>query len=315
MFGADRIQRFNGHFFRTLESLPLEPADVQLLIEAARLRLERVEPSIFGTLLVRALDPVERHKLGAEYTPREYIERLVEPTVLEPLRARWTAVQARVKQLEAEAARETESRRDRSQPPGNCPSQRDALAEVQAFHAWLRWAALPRPGLRQRQLPLRDDGGGQGARARGDPRDRAARRARGDRATELDPRRGASATVPRDRGELVGAGDRRADVVDRLSPVLARAHGGRTPPIPILEDTGTIECRDAILAWDEIVHRPEKDRPDPTPRIVHPVTGELVPDPEAKLPYMEYVGARQAEWPRRTSSWGIRRISGQADAG
>jgi hypothetical protein len=76
-----------------------------------------------------------------------------------------------------------------------------------------------------------------------------------------------------------------------------REHGGRTPPIPILEDTGTIECRDAILAWDEIVHRPEKDRPDPTPRIVHPVTGDLVPDPAAKLKYMEYVGARQAEWP------------------
>jgi hypothetical protein len=45
------------------------------------------------------------------------------------------------------------------------------------------------------------------------------------------------------------------------------------------------------------VHRPEKDRPDPTPRIPHPVTGELVPDPEAKLPYYEYVGARRAEWP------------------
>src|SRR5690606_12781163 len=41
------------------------------------------------------------------------------------------------------------------------------------------WIAVPRPRLRQRQLPLRDDGGGQGARARGDPRDRAARRARG----------------------------------------------------------------------------------------------------------------------------------------
>jgi hypothetical protein len=31
---------------------------------------------------------------------------------------------------------------------------------------------------------------------------------------------------------------------------------------------------------------------------VHPVTGELVPDPDARLPYYEYVGARQAEWPK-----------------
>src|SRR6185312_13692990 len=76
------------------------------------------------------------------------------------------------------------------------------------------------------------------------------------------------------------------------------SHGGRTPPDPILEDTGTIECRDAVLAWDEIVHRPERDRPDPTPRIVSPITGEMVPDPNAKLKYYEYVGARQAEWPR-----------------
>jgi hypothetical protein len=75
-------------------------------------------------------------------------------------------------------------------------------------------------------------------------------------------------------------------------------HGGRTPPDPILEDTGTIECRDAILAWDRIVHRPEKDRPDPTRRITSPVTGELIPDPNAKLPYMEYVNPRPAEWPK-----------------
>ena len=59
------------------------------------------------------------------------------------------------------------------------------------------------------------------------------------------------------------------------------SHGGRTPPDPILEDTGTIECRDAVLAWDEIVHRPDKDRPDPTPRIKHPVTGELGARPRA----------------------------------
>jgi hypothetical protein len=48
-----------------------------------------VEPAIFGTLLERALDPTERHALGAHYTPRAYVERLVLPTVVEPLRADW----------------------------------------------------------------------------------------------------------------------------------------------------------------------------------------------------------------------------------
>jgi hypothetical protein len=75
-------------------------------------------------------------------------------------------------------------------------------------------------------------------------------------------------------------------------------HKGVNPPEPVLEDTGTLEQRDAVLAWDAIVEVPEKSRPDPTPRIVHPVTGKMVPDPEARLPYFEYVGARQAEWPR-----------------
>jgi hypothetical protein len=75
-------------------------------------------------------------------------------------------------------------------------------------------------------------------------------------------------------------------------------HKGVNPPEPVLKDTGTLELRDAVLAWDEIVEIPEKSRPDPTPRIVHPVTGKLVPDPNARLPYYEYRGARQAEWPQ-----------------
>ncbi|MFC7670669.1 hypothetical protein ACFQT0_27270 [Hymenobacter humi] len=42
----------------------------------------------------RALDPTERHSLGAHYTPRRYVERLVLPTVIEPLRREWAAAQA-----------------------------------------------------------------------------------------------------------------------------------------------------------------------------------------------------------------------------
>ena len=74
--------------------IPLDADQVQLLAEAARADWRDVEPAIFGTLLERALDPRERHKLGAHYTPRAYVERLVQPTVIEPLRAEWEAVQA-----------------------------------------------------------------------------------------------------------------------------------------------------------------------------------------------------------------------------
>ena len=44
---------------------PLNRDQLDLLIEAAQADWRDVEPAIFGTLLERALDPVERHKLGA----------------------------------------------------------------------------------------------------------------------------------------------------------------------------------------------------------------------------------------------------------
>ena len=62
--------------------------------KAAEADWTEVEHAIFGTLLERALDPKERYSLGAHYTPRRYVERLVLPTVLEPLRREWTAAQA-----------------------------------------------------------------------------------------------------------------------------------------------------------------------------------------------------------------------------
>src|SRR5690606_25100415 len=88
-----------------------------------------VEPSIMGTLLTRALDPVERHRLGAEYTPREFVERVVRPTVEEPIRERWTAVQAEVLQLRNSSSKSARARRD---------NEKTALARLREFHGWLR---------------------------------------------------------------------------------------------------------------------------------------------------------------------------------
>ncbi len=129
MFGAEMLHRFNGHFFKTVEALPLHARDVDLLIDAAKHDWSRVEPSIFGTLLVRALDPEERHRLGAEYTPRAYIERLVEPTVVEPIRERWTAVQAAGLQLEERRRKRTRPRRSSS-----CVTSTNGCADC---HSWI----------------------------------------------------------------------------------------------------------------------------------------------------------------------------------
>lgn len=89
-----RLRRFNGKLFHDATALPLNADQMALLIKAGRADWTTVEPAIFGTLLERALDPRERHKLGAHYTPRRYVERLVLPTVLEPLRREWAAAQA-----------------------------------------------------------------------------------------------------------------------------------------------------------------------------------------------------------------------------
>lgn len=54
-----------------------------------------------------------------------------------------------------------------------------------------------------------------------------------------------------------------------------------------------------MLSWrgKKIRHDPMRDRSDPIPRIEHPVTGKLVPDPNATIKYMEYVNPKAAKWP------------------
>lgn len=83
------VRRFNGGLFADRTAIPLAKEEIGELYEAARHNWRDVEPAIFGTLLEQALDPAERKRLGAHYTPRPYVERLVLATVIEPLRAEW----------------------------------------------------------------------------------------------------------------------------------------------------------------------------------------------------------------------------------
>ena len=89
------VLHFNGGVFSDTRALPLQvdkngvSDTLELLIEASAQDWSLVEPAIFGTLLERALNPDERHKLGAHFTPRAYVERLVAPTLLNELREDW----------------------------------------------------------------------------------------------------------------------------------------------------------------------------------------------------------------------------------
>ncbi len=94
-----RVPRFNGGLFRPgahggADPLPVQADELALLILAAGKDWADVEPAIFGTLLENALDRRERGRLGAEFTPRPFVERLVLPAVMEPLRAEWDGVRA-----------------------------------------------------------------------------------------------------------------------------------------------------------------------------------------------------------------------------
>ncbi len=90
----DKVKRFNGSFFKKATVFDLGREEIGELWEAAKSDWKEVDPAIFGTLLEQALDPKERAKLGAHYTPRAYVERLVVVTIMEPLRQEWASVQA-----------------------------------------------------------------------------------------------------------------------------------------------------------------------------------------------------------------------------
>ena len=90
------VPYFNGGLFDDRGALPLEAPELRALLEAAKLDWSQVEPAIFGTLFERSLDPAKRSQLGAHYTSREDILRIVEPVVFAPLRAEWEALRARI---------------------------------------------------------------------------------------------------------------------------------------------------------------------------------------------------------------------------
>ena len=93
------ILTFNGGLFRDSTAIPITEDDLTLFTIAADRDWKDVEPAIFGALLERALDPRDSHKLGAHYTPRAYVERLVVATIIEPLTEDWRNVQTAAAQL------------------------------------------------------------------------------------------------------------------------------------------------------------------------------------------------------------------------
>ena len=98
-FGAEPIRHFNGNLFDDRTVLDLTADDMARISAAAGLDWSAVDPSIFGTLFERGLDPAKRAQLGAHFTSREDIELVVDAVVMAPLRREWVETKATVETL------------------------------------------------------------------------------------------------------------------------------------------------------------------------------------------------------------------------
>lgn len=276
-----KVLQFNGGLFAESRALPLNGTQLGLLITAAKKQWRHVEPAIFGTLLERALNPAERHKLGAHYTPRAYVERLVLPTVIEPLREEWTAVKTAAVTL------------------ANRGDLKAAIRETRAFHHQLCAVRVLDPAcgsgnflyvalehlkrLEGEVLQLiesfgenmRLDLGGETV----DPHQFLG--------LEINPR---AATI--------------AELVLWIGYLQwhHRNRGATEWPEPVLRAFKNIECRDAVLTYDAKGYAKDDNGAtcfvwDRRTYKTDPVTGREVPDDKAVIPLDTFVNPRPAAWP------------------
>ncbi|WP_198028760.1 class I SAM-dependent DNA methyltransferase [Mesorhizobium sp. WSM3626] len=98
-FDLTEIAWFNGGLFDGRRALPLDEGDIGLLIAADSLDWSLIDPTIFGTLFERFLDPDKRAQIGAHYTDTDKIMKLVDPVILRPLRAEWEAAKQQIAAL------------------------------------------------------------------------------------------------------------------------------------------------------------------------------------------------------------------------
>lgn len=272
------LLRFNGGLFAESKALPVNAIQLGLLIRAAEQDWREVEPAIFGTLLERALSPKDRHKLGAHFTPRTYVERLVTPTVMEPLRGDWMDVQAAALTLQEE---------DRLD---------DAIDTVREFLAKLcnvrvldpacgsgNFLYIALEGMKRLEGEVKDFLIGLGDTQM--------------QAITVDPHQ----FLGIEKNPWAAAV---AELVLWIGYLQwhFRTFGKATPSEPVLRDFHNIEHRDALLVLDgEHPRLDESGKPvtrwDGETMKRHHATDQLVPDESAQVVVMNYDGAKAAAWP------------------
>jgi len=135
-FYGESIPHFNGNLFDNTPPLDLIGTEFPILIEASAFDWSEMDPSIFGTLFERVMDPAQRSQLGAHYTGFRDISTLVEPVIMAPLRREWTAALEKIASLAPDVI---ETRRGESLfRPADESSIQEAQRLVDAFLDRLR---------------------------------------------------------------------------------------------------------------------------------------------------------------------------------
>ncbi|MFH2124638.1 MAG: DNA methyltransferase [Pseudomonadota bacterium] len=93
-YGDHDIAWFNGGLFKTVDIPALLPDDLAALHMAAGMDWRAIDPTIFGTLFERSLDPATRAPLGAHYTDTATIAKLIHPLITAPLLVEWQTAKA-----------------------------------------------------------------------------------------------------------------------------------------------------------------------------------------------------------------------------
>lgn len=275
------LLRFNGGLFHQSKAIPLNQSQFDLLLKASHADWRYVEPAIFGTLLERALNPRERHKLGAHYTPRAYVERLVLPTVIEPLRDEWQEVQAAALTYEQQG------------------KTKEALNEIRVFHQQLCSTRILDPAC----------GSGNFLYVTLEHLKRLEGEVLNLLADLGESRRLETEGLTVDPHQFLGMeiNPRAARIAEMVLWIgylqwHYRTVGDINPPEPVLRDFKNIENRDALIAYDKV--EPVRDeagnevtRWDGITTKTSPITGQEIPDESARTPVYTYINPRKSPWP------------------
>jgi hypothetical protein len=279
-----KLLKFNGGLFADNTVLPVNGTQLGILKKAAELDWQHVEPAIFGTLLERALGGEgERRKLGAHFTPRAYVERLVLAAIIEPLRAEWKNVRAAAVQL------------------GKSGQIEKARAVINRFHRRLC------------ELKVLDPACGSGnflyvalenlKRLEGEVLDFAGQFGESFKLEMTE--------ITVDPHQFLGLEiNPRAAAIAELVLWIGylqwhfRTRGQTMPAEPVLKNFKNIRCRDAVLDYDD---EPQPAR-DPAGKPItvwdrhslktDMVTGRKVPDESRRVLLLTYTNPRPAQWPQ-----------------